>query len=286
MSDGEFWPGGAQLALSIVVNVEEGAEYNVLDGDKAPEVVDELGLSLRKPIRNLANETNYQYGIKRGAPRVLDALAHRGIKATFTAAALALERAPQVARRIAADGHEVCAHGYRWIQQHGFDEDQEREFIRKARDSIAKSCGAPPKGWLSRYLTTENTRRLLIEEGYSYHMDDFSDDLPFWDEVDGRPIMIVPYATDTNDMKMWSAPAYMPRDWLDYLIDTFDVLYREGATEPRMMSVGLHLRIIGRPGRMAALSRFLDYVQSAKGVWFARRDAIAEHWAKTHPFEG
>ncbi len=284
MSAGEFWPGGAQLALSIVVNVEEGAEYNVLDGDKAPEVVDELGLSLRKPIRNLANETNYQYGIKRGAPRVLDTLAHRGIKATFTAAALALERAPQVAQRIAADGHEVCAHGYRWIQQHGFDEDRERAFIRKARDSIAKSCGAPPKGWLSRYLTTENTRRLLIEEGYSYHMDDFSDDLPFWDDVDGKPIMIVPYATDTNDMKMWSAPAYMPRDWLDYLIDTFDVLYREGASAPRMMSVGLHLRIIGRPGRMAALSRFLDYVQSAKGVWFARRDAIAEHWAATHPF--
>lgn len=286
MNQTETWPDAARLALSIVVNVEEGAEYNVLDGDKGPEVVDELGVVLRKPIRNLSNESNYRYGIKAGAPRILSLLRVHGVDATFTAAALALERAPELARQIVADGHEVCAHGYRWVQQHGFDEATERAFIGKAARSIERTCGSRPKGWLSRYLTSENTRRLLIEEGYTYHMDDFSDDAPFWDSVDGKPILIVPYAGDTNDMKMWADPAFTPRDWLDYLRDTFDVLYREGAEAPRMMSVGLHLRIAGRPGRIGALERFIEYAKSHPGVWFATRAAIAERWTTLYPFAG
>jgi allantoinase len=280
----DVWPKGSRLAVSIVVNVEEGAEYNIRDGDKAPEMVDEMGMALRKPMRNLSNESNYRYGLVAGAPRVLDVLKKNKVNATFTAAALALERDPGLTKAIVQGGHEICAHGYRWIQQHDFTEDEERQFIRDAATSIEKTTGRRPKGWLSRYLTTENTRRLLVEEGYSYHMDDFSDDKPFWDQVDGKPIAILPYAVDTNDMKMWANAAYTPDDWLNYLTDTFELLYRESATQLRMMSVGVHLRIIGRPGRIGKLDRFLQAARKKTGVWFATREQIAQAWAKRHPF--
>ena len=283
MSEESRWPNGARLALSVVVNVEEGAEMNVADGDKGPEAVDELGIALRKPIRNFSNESNYQYGIKAGAPRVLALLRRYGVSATFTAAALSLERAPDLAKQIAADGHETCAHGYRWVHQFGMDEDAERDFIRSAAQSIERTTGARPVGWLSRYLLTENTRRLLVEEGYSYHMDDFSDDLPFWDAVDGKPILIVPYALDSNDMKMWVSPALTPADWLDYAVDSFDWLYAEGADAPKMMSLGVHLRIIGRPGRIGAFEKFLRHVAAHDKVWIATRQQIAAHWAESNP---
>jgi len=283
MSPIAYWPDGAQLAMSLVVNVEEGSEMSPAEGDRAPEAVDELGVVLKKPIRNLGNESNYQYGIKAGAPRVLDLLARHGIAATFTAAALSLERAPDLARRIAAGGHEVCAHGWRWIHQFQMTEDEERGFIRKAVASIAATTGRRPAGWLSRYLLTQNTRRLLVEEGFRYHMDDYSDDRPFWDVVGGRPILIVPYALDSNDMKMWATPAYTPADWLRYAVDTFDWLYAEGAREPRMMSLGVHLRIIGRPGRIGALERVLQHVRRHPRVWIATREAIATHWAAANP---
>jgi peptidoglycan/xylan/chitin deacetylase (PgdA/CDA1 family) len=272
------WPNEAKLALSLVVNVEEGAEQNLADGDRGPEPVDELGVMLKKPVRNYGNETNYAYGINEGAPRVLNLLQKYGMAATFTAAAVALERAPQVAQRIAADGHEVCAHGHRWAFQLGMDEARERQFIRDATVSIERSIGRRPVGWLSRYLHTGETRRLLVEEGYEYHMDDFSRDEPFMDRSHARPIVVLPYALDTNDMKMWNAPALMPRDWLQYLKDSFDCLYAESAARPRMMSVGVHLRIIGRPGRIGAFEEFLRYAASVRGVWIARRSDIAAHY--------
>jgi peptidoglycan/xylan/chitin deacetylase (PgdA/CDA1 family) len=277
------WPGGARLAMSLVVNVEEGSEMNVRDGDKGPEPVDELGVTLRRPVRNFANESNYQYGIRAGGPRVLALLDRYGVTATFTAAAVALERAPDLARAIAARGHEVCAHGYRWVHQFALDEGAEREFIRSAVGSIEKTTGRRPYGWLSRYLTTPNTRRLLIDEGFTYHMDDFSDDLPFWDVVDGRAIVAVPYALDTNDMKFWTSPSLTPADWLAYAIETFDVLYDEGATAAKMMSLGVHLRIIGRPGRIRAFERFIQHARGKAGVWIATRRQIAESWAAEHP---
>ena len=272
------WPNEAKLALSLVVNVEEGAEQNLADGDRGPEPVDELGVMLKKPVRNYGNETNYAYGINEGAPRVLNLLQKYGMAATFTAAAVALERAPQVAQRIAADGHEVCAHGHRWAFQLGMDEARERQFIRDATVSIERSIGRRPVGWLSRYLHTGETRRLLVEEGYEYHMDDFSRDEPFMDRSHARPIVVLPYALDTNDMKMWNAPALMPRDWLQYLKDSFDCLYAESAARPRMMSVGVHLRIIGRPGRIGAFEEFLRYAASVRGVWITRRSDIAAHY--------
>ena len=281
------WPERARLAMSFVVNVEEGAEMSVARGDKGPEPVDELGVRLTAPIRNFGNESNYAYGVRAGAPRVLKLFERFGWRVTFTAAATALEQAPGLAAAIRAGGHEACSHGYRWIHQFGFDEARERDFVRKAIASIAASAGERPLGWLSRYLHTPRLRATLAEEGFLYHMDDYSDDVPRWDVVDTqsgpRPIVIVPYALDTNDMKFWLAPSFTPRDWLDYAVATFDQLYSEGADEPKMMSLGLHLRIIGRPGRIGALERFMVHVADKPDVWVTTRLAIARHFAASVP---
>ena len=282
--NGMIWPGSARLALSIVVNVEEGSELSVAEGDRGPEPVDELGITLKKPIRNFGNESNYQYGIKRGAPRVMDLLERRQLTATFTAAALSLERAPALTERIVAGGHEVCSHGWRWVHQFQMDEAKERDFINKAADWIERTTGTRPVGWLSRYLLTENTRRLLVEAGFGYHMDDYSDDKPFWEQAGGKPILIMPYALDSNDMKMWTDPAYTPEQWYRYAVDSFDQLYREGENEARMMSLGVHLRIIGRPGRFVWFERFIDHVLSKGDVWITTRRSIAKHWTENYPY--
>lgn len=281
------WPQDSRLALSVVVNVEEGAEMSVRDGDKGPEPVDELGVALKIPIRNYANESNYLYGIRAGWPRVAAQLAKYDVTATFTAAAQALERAPEIGQAIAAGGHEACSHGWRWVHQFSYDEARERDFVRKAVDSIARTTGTRPYGWLSRYLHSPRLRTTLAEEGFLYHMDDFSDDMPRWDVVetrDGpRAILILPYALDSNDMKFWLAPGYTPQQWLDYAIETFEVLYEEGATAPRMMSLGVHLRIIGRPGRIGAFGKFLQHARSKPDVWIATRAQIARAFAAQTP---
>ena len=282
------WPNGAKLALSVVVNVEEGAEQNIRDGDKGPEPVDELGVTLSKPIRMHGNESNYQYGINAGFPRVLKLLNDHGIRATWTAASLALERAPQLADAIVARGDEVCCHGFRWAHQFWMKEEKEREFIRKGWRSIEKTCGKRPAGWLSRYLHTEDTRRLLAEEGFFYHMDDYSGDFPFWDLVettDGKkPMVIMPYALDSNDMKFWLAPSLTAGDWLQYATDSFDWLYAEAKEEgARMMSLGLHLRIIGRPGRIGALKGFFEHIKRRDDIWIATREEIARAYAEAFP---
>jgi len=283
------WPNGARLALSIVVNVEEGAEFNILDGDKYPEPVDEMGISLKRSIRNYGNESNYRYGIVRGAPRILRLLERHNIHATFTACALALERAPDLAREIVRQGHEIASHGWRWAHQFEMNEEQERKYIQKAVRSLERSVGYKPKGWLSRYLVTDNTRRLLCEEGFLYHMDDYGDDEPRWDVIDGKPIVILPYQVDNNDMKMWTAPAFTPDQWLKYAKDNLDWMLSEGAFEVNMMSIGLHLRIIGRPGRIWALSELLAYASehAARGdLWIATREQIAKHFSKEVPYIG
>jgi peptidoglycan/xylan/chitin deacetylase (PgdA/CDA1 family) len=282
------WPNDAGLALSIVVNVEEGAEQSIRDGDKGPEPVDELQAVPHKPIRAHGNESNYQYGLNEGAPRILKLLDERGMRATWTAAGLALERAPDLAYAIAGRGDEVCCHGWRWVHQFQMEEAEERDFIVKGRDAIERATGTRPVGWLSRYLHTDNTRRLLAEEGFTYHMDDFSRDVPFWDGVtlgDGstKPMLILPYQLDTNDMKFWLTPAYSPEDWLAYAKASFDWLLEESARSARMMSVGLHLRIIGRPGRIWALRALLDHVVGKPGVWIASRAEIAAAFAAAVP---
>jgi peptidoglycan/xylan/chitin deacetylase (PgdA/CDA1 family) len=276
-------PKGERIALSIVVNVEEGSERSLVRGDKGMEAVDELGMFLKDPIRNYANESNYAFGIKVGGPRVLALLARHGMTSTWTVCGQALEAAPDLAKAIVAAGHEPCSHGYRWQFQHRMDEEAERAFIRKAVASIEATTGHRPQGWLSRYFCTDNTRRLLAEEGFAYHMDDFSDETPFWDVSGPKPIVVVPYQLDTNDMKLWPHPGLTARDWLDYAIDSFDFLYAEGADSPRMMSLGVHLRIIGRPGRAAMFERFLRHVRTKDGVWVATRLQIAQHFADTVP---
>lgn len=234
------------------------------------------------------SESNYQYGINEGAPRILRLLDQYGVEATWTAAALALERAPWLAEAIKARGDEVAAHGWRWAHQYWMDEARERDFIEKAATSIETTIGQRLSGWLSRYLHTDNTRRLLAEAGFTYHMDDYSRDFPFWDKVgttDGdKPMVILPYAMDSNDMKFWLTPALTTRDWLTYAIDTFEALHAESqASGARMMSLGVHLRIIGRPGRIGALRQFLDHVAAKDGVWIACRRKIAKAFADAVP---
>jgi allantoinase len=282
------WPNNARLAMSFVINIEEGSEMSVARGDKGPEPVDELGVALKIPIRNFANESNYDYGIRAGARRVFGAFERAGITTTVTAAAQSLEIAPELAKMIVSAGHETCSHGWRWVHQFSFDEEREREFIQKSVDSIATSTGTRPYGWLSRYLHTENTRKLLAEMGFEYHMDDFSDDTPRWDVIETdngmTPIVILPYALDTNDMKFWLAPGYTPEQWLDYAVATFDRLYAESDDGvARLMSLGLHLRIIGRPGRIGALEQFIAHVQSKPEVWCATRLKIARAFASAVP---
>ena len=282
------WPNKARLAMSFVINIEEGSEMSTERGDKGPEPVDELGVALKIPIRNYANESNYQYGIRAGAKRVFGAFETAGITTTVTAAAQSLENTPQLARMILDGGHETCSHGWRWVHQFSFDESRERDFIQKAIDSIQSTTGTRPYGWLSRYLHTGITRNLLAEMGFEYHMDDFSDDTPRWDVVDTadgpKPIVIVPYALDTNDMKFWLAPGYTPGQWLEYAVETFDRLYDEADDgTPRLMSLGLHLRIIGRPGRIGALEKFIAHVQSKPDVWCASRLDIARAFAAAVP---
>jgi len=280
------WPSGAKLAVSIVVNVEEGSEMTIARGDRGMEPVDELGIHIKSPIRNYGNESNYLYGINAGAPRVVKLLRDHDVAASWTVAAMSLENHPEIAAAIRDLGHEAVSHGWRWVHQFKMDEATERDFIRKAVASIERSTGTRPFGWLSRYFHTDNTRRLLIEEGFAYHMDDYSGDVPFWDRttVPGRPIAIVPYQLDTNDMKMWTDPAYTPAAWLDYARRAFDWSYAEGlAGNPKMMSLGLHLRIIGRPGRIWAFDEFLHHVKGHDGVWFATRHQIAQALAAVDP---
>lgn len=278
------WPNGAKMALSVVVNVEEGSEMTVARGDRGMEPVDELGVHVKSAIRNYGNESNYLYGIKAGAPRVVKLLKRYDIMASWTVAAMALENHPEIAAAIVELGHEPVSHGWRWVHQFKMDEATEREFIQKAVDSIAKTTGTRPYGWLSRYLHTDNTRSLLSEAGFEYHMDDYSGDIPYWDTatVPEKPMVIMPYQLDTNDMKMWTDPAMTPNQWLDYAIRCFDQLYAEGEEgNPKMMSLGLHLRIIGRPGRIWALEEFFRHVRSKSDVWVTTRRAIAQHFADT-----
>lgn len=278
-----------RLAVSLVVNIEEGSEYSIAAGDKGPEPVDEFGITLRKAVRNLPNESNYLYGLRAGFPRIARLLAAQQVRCTWAAAAEALRHISEPVRALINSGHEVCAHGNRWIHQHQMDRDTEKAFIQVAADTIKQLVGVVPSGWLSRYLFTENTRPLLAELGFQYHMDDYSDDVPRIEIVSTpsgeRSIVVLPYALDTNDMKLWMSPAYTPNDWLDYAVDSFDVLHKESLDQPKIMSLGVHLRIMGRPGRIGVLERFVRHVKQHPSATFATRSDIA-HWARNGRYGG
>ncbi|MEN9774009.1 MAG: hypothetical protein RL322_1079 [Pseudomonadota bacterium] len=281
------WPGGARLALQFALNVEEGAERSVLDGDPSSEsgLAEVPGGRVPAGVRDLAFESMYEFGSRVGVWRILRLFAERGLPLTLFAAAQALERNPAVAQAALRAGHDLCCHGWLWIEPFRLSEADEREQIARAVASIRALTGERPMGWYCRYGAGENTRRLLVEEGgFLYDSDAYNDEIPYWVEVGGRAHLVVPYTMDVNDGK-YAAPAGFVTgdDFLTYLKDSFDQLYDEGADSPRMMSVGLHARISGRPGRARALARFLDYVASRPGVWICRRIDIARHWHTHHP---
>ncbi|ETW95983.1 MAG: chitin deacetylase [Candidatus Entotheonella factor] len=279
------WPGGARIAVSVVVNYEEGAEYSTLDGDAHHETNGEVPSPVPPGDRDLFNESFFEYGSRVGVWRLLNMFDRYQVPATFFCCALALERNPGVAREIPAQGHEVCGHGYRWEEYHRMDREAEREAISKTVESLTRTTGERPVGWFTRYGPSVNTRDLVVAEGgFIYDSSAMNDDLPHYVTVQGKPWLVLPYSMETNDSRFWRGGLVSTNDFYDYLQDTFDCLYEEGASHPKMMSVGLHCRIAGRPARSRAVERFLRYAQNFSGVWFARRDAIAKWWLEHYPF--
>ncbi len=281
------WPGGATVAVNLVVNVEEGSEPSVADGDGATEtgVSDAAGPARGIPGRDLAAEGMFEYGSRAGFWRLHRIFEARGVRPTAFACALALERNPPMAEAIRAAGWDVCCHGWRWENHHALTEAEERDRIARAVLSLTRTLGRPPEGWYCRYAPSTNTRRLLVEHGgFLYDSDSYADDLPFWQRVDGTPHLVVPYSLTTNDSKM-QGPLASPRAWADMLCDAFDLLKREGeAGRPAMMSVGLHMRMIGHAARAPGLERFLDHVLAAgDAAWITGRADIARHWIAEHP---
>jgi putative urate catabolism protein len=282
------WPGGARLALSIVMNYEEGGERSVLHGDAESEAFlqEVVGMQPLAGVRNVQVESIYEYGSRAGLWRLLRLFADRGLAISVFAVAMALERHPEAARAIVEGGHEIVSHGWRWIDYQFMDEAVEREHLRLAVERLTRVTGSRPLGWYTGRLSP-NTRRLVVEEGgFLYDSDAYNDDLPYWVEVAGRPHLVVPYTLDNNDMKFGTYQGFNSGDdFFAYLRDAFDVLYAEGADAPKMMSVGLHMRLVGRPGRFKALARFLDHVQRHDRVWICRRVDIARHWIAQHPYQ-
>lgn len=281
------WPGGARIAVQFVLNYEEGGESCVLHGDPASEIFlsEIINAKPFEGARHMSMESLYEYGSRVGVWRVFKLFQKKNIPLTLFGVAMALQRNPAVAEAAMEAGYEICSHGYRWIDYHGVPEDVEREHIVKAVDIIKSLTGKAPEGWYTG-RTSENTRRLVAEHGgFLYDADDYNDDLPYWTEVNGSPQLIVPYTLDTNDMRFASPQGFNSgTQFFTYLKDNFDALYEEGAETPRMMSVGLHCRIIGKGGRIKALEKFLDYVQSHEDVWCCRRIDIAKHWIANHPY--
>jgi len=293
------WPNGARIALQFVLNYEEGGENNVLHGDAASETfLSEIIGAAPFPMRHLSMESIYEYGSRAGLWRLLRMFEQRKLPLTVFGVSMALKRNPEAVAAFVELGHEIACHGLRWISYQHIDEATEREHMREAVAIIRELTGSAPLGWYTG-RDSPNTRRLVAEHGgFRYDADHYGDDLPFWQQVEARgsdgvvaatPRLIVPYTLDSNDMRFAAMQGFNSgSQFFDYLKDAFDVLYAEGdpagLDRPKMLSVGLHCRLVGRPGRAAALARFLDYVQGHPDVWIARRIDIAEHWHATHPF--
>ena len=280
------WPGSAQLALQFVINYEEGGENSILHGDTGSEAFlsEIIGAESWPGQRHPSMESIYEYGSRVGVWRLLKLFKQKQLPLTVFAVGMALERNPAVADMALEHGHEICSHGYRWIDYRHVSESVEREHIQKTVEIITRLTGERPLGWYTG-RTSENTRRLVVEEGgFLYDADSYDDDLPYWTRVGDRSHLVVPYTLDNNDMRFATPQGFNSGEqFFAYLRDAFDTLYAEGATLPRMMSVGLHCRLVGRPGRIRALERFIDYVRSFDRVWICRRIDIARHWQRQHP---
>ncbi len=282
------WPNGARLALNFVINVEEGSEPSVQDGEGYTEVqhTEAFGRQQGLDGRDLAGEGMFEYGSRVGFWRLMRLFQERGLPLTIFGCALAIERNPLVAEAIRQSGFDVCSHGWRWIKHYELSEEEEREQIRKAVLSLERTTGQRPRGWYCRYGPGLNTRRLVVEHGgFLYDSDYYGDELPFWKTVEGQPHLVVPYSLTNNDGKYagWMGTS---DEWFSFIRDAFDMLYEEGGAQPKMMSVGLHPRLIGHPARAMGLKRLLDYVQERDDVWITRRIDIAEHWVRHHPYPG
>jgi putative urate catabolism protein len=276
------WPDRARLALSFVLNYEEGGESSVLEGDPAAEAFlhEVVGAPATVGRRNLNVESMFEYGSRSGFWRVHRIFTGHRVPLTVYAVGQALERNPQAARAMVAAGWEVASHGWRWIDYMELSQEEERAHIRRSIEAIERACGVRPVGWYTGRVS-EHTRRLVVEEGcFLYDSDSYADELPYWVEVGGRRHLVIPYTLDANDFKFLLVNGFVTAsDFLEYLVDSFEQLYEEGG---RMMSVGLHCRIVGRPGRARALDRFLAHVRERDGVWMTTRAEIARHWHAHH----
>ena len=278
------WPGDARIAISVVVNYEEGSEYSTLDGDETHEVNNEVPSPVPVSQRDLANESFFEYGSRVGVWRLMSILDDFSISASFFCCALALERNPEVGREIVRRGHEVVGHGYRWEEYYLMDIESEREAIHRTIDSLERTTGVKPVGWYTRYAPSENTRKLVASNGeFIYDSNSYGDDIPYYETVEGEPWLVVPYSLEVNDTRFWRGGMNRPSDFLETLTNTFDLLYEEGLENPKIMNVGLHCRIAGRPSRASVLKQFLAYVDDKPNVWFARRDEIARWWLENYP---
>jgi allantoinase len=286
------WPGNARIAVQFVLNYEEGGENSVLHGDAGSEqFLSEMANPASYPERHLSMESIYEYGSRVGVWRLLREFERRGLPLTVFGVGMALQRHPELTRAFVELDHEIACHGWRWIHYQGMDEATEREHMRLGIEAIQSLTGQRPLGWYTG-RDSPATRRLVVDAGgFEYDSDHYGDELPFWLRVtktDGSvaPHLVVPYTLDTNDMRFALPQGFAQGDdFFSYLRDSFDVLYDEGAESPRMLNIGMHCRLLGRPGRFRALQRFLDHVEAHDRVWICRRIDIARHWKETHPFD-
>ena len=280
------WPGGARLALNFVLNYEEGSEYSIADGDGRSDATLTEVSQPRVPRgdRDLGAESMFEYGSRVGFWRISRLFRERGLPLTVFGCALALERNPPAAEAIARSGWDVVCHGRRWIEHYLLDEAAEREEIARAYDALERLMGRAPEGWYCRYAPSVATRRLLVEHGgFTYDSDAYNDELPYWVRVGGRAHLVIPYSLATNDAKLVGGPLVTGRAFGELLIDAFEELVAEGEIHPRMMSVGMHARILGQPARIRGLRRFLDHVGERDDVWICRRGDISAHWREVDP---
>jgi allantoinase len=286
------WPGKARIAVQFVLNYEEGGESNILHGDSGSEqFLSEIVGAQSYEARHMSMESIYEYGSRAGVWRILKEFERRSLPLTVFGIAMALQRHPDLTRTFVDLGHEIACHGLRWIHYQHIDEATERDHMQKAVEIIRQLTGEIPLGWYTG-RDSPNTRRLVVDNGnFLYDSDYYGDDLPFWTEVidsngKNKPQLVVPYTLDTNDMRFATPQGFNSGEqFYQYLRDSFDVLYAEGESAPKMLSIGLHCRLAGRPGRFSALQRFLDHIQSHELVWICRRIDIARHWIDRHPYQ-
>ncbi len=282
------WPNGARLAVNFVMNYEEGSEPSVQDGEGFTELglTEAHGLIQGVKGRDLAGESMFEYGSRVGFWRLLRLFHEREMPMTVFGCALALERNPEAAAAIRAAGYDVCCHGWRWLKHFDLTPNEEQEHIRKAVASLQKTVGERPYGWYCRYGPSVNTRRLVAAEGgFLYDSDYYGDELPFWQTVEGKGHLVIPYSLTNNDGK-YAGWVGTSEQWFSFVRDAFDMLRGEGSRQPKMMSIGLHMRLIGHPARAVGLQRLLDHVMAQKDVWVTRRVDIARHWRERHPYPG